>query len=179
MKTIRFLQPACNHGHVRKPQRQCLRAYGSLSGRSAFLFYYESVELMRKTQLRRVNLDEITQKLRDRQKTVLEEVRDEFDQRDNQHLVKLMGSEPGDSGDVSLADAVADLNILRADRQINELRDIEAAFERLKKGDFGICVDCGADIPVQRLLAYPAAKRCMACQKRHEQLFVQEGRPKL
>jgi RNA polymerase-binding protein DksA len=131
------------------------------------------------SQLSRENLSKITQKLGDRQKALLEEVRNEYDQRDNQQLIELMGREPGDSGDVSLADAVADLNILRADRQIHDLRDIEGAFARMKAGDFGICTDCGADIPAQRLLAYPTAKRCMACQQRHEQLFAQEGQPKL
>jgi RNA polymerase-binding protein DksA len=131
------------------------------------------------SQLSRENLSKITQKLGDRQKALLEEVRNEYDQRDNQQLIELMGREPGDSGDVSLADAVADLNILRADRQIHDLRDIEGAFARMKAGDFGICADCGADIPAQRLLAYPTAKRCMACQQRHEQLFAQEGQPKL
>jgi RNA polymerase-binding protein DksA len=127
----------------------------------------------------RSGLDQITRKLRERQKALLEEVRTEFDQRDNQQLIELMGREPGDSGDVSLADALADMNILRADREINELRDIDAAFARMKAGDFGICADCGAEIPAERLLAYPTAKRCMDCQQRHEQLFAQEGRPKL
>jgi RNA polymerase-binding protein DksA len=127
----------------------------------------------------RPELNLITEKLHERQRALLEEVRNEFDQRGNQHLIEFLGREPGDSGDVSLADALADLNILRADRQINELRDIDAAFARMKAGEFGVCVDCGADIPAQRLLAYPTAKRCMACQERHEQLFAQEGRPKL
>lgn len=129
--------------------------------------------------LKKEDLGKITQKLRERQRAVLEEVRTEYDQRDNQQLIELMGREPGDSGDVSLADALADMNILRADRQIHELRDIDAAYARIKSGEFGICTDCGAEIPAQRLLAYPAAKRCMACQERHEQLYVQEGRPKL
>lgn len=124
-------------------------------------------------------LEQITRKMRDRQKALLEEVRDEYDQRDNQQLIELLGREPGDSGDVSLADALADLNILRADRQIHELRDIEAAFGRMRAGVFGICTECGAEIPAQRLLAYPTAKRCLDCQQRREQLFVQEGRPKL
>lgn len=130
-------------------------------------------------KLGREDLNKITQKLHDRQKALLEEVRNEYDQRDNQQLIELMGREPGDSGDVSLADAVADLNILMADRQINELRDIVAAYTRIQSGDFGVCVDCGAEIPVQRLLASPTAMRCMACQQRHEQLFAQEGQPKL
>lgn len=127
----------------------------------------------------REDLEKIIQNLSDRQKAVLEEVRREYDQRGNQQLIELMGREPGDSGDISLADAVADLNILRTDRQVHELRDIEAAFARMKAGEYGICIDCGAEIPVQRLLAYPTAKRCMACQQRREQLFAQEGRPKL
>jgi RNA polymerase-binding protein DksA len=131
------------------------------------------------TRLKHEDLNKITQKLHDRQKALLEEVRNEYDQRDNQQLVELMGREPGDSGDVSLADAVADLNILMADRQVNELRDIVAAYTRIQSGDFGVCVDCGAEIPVQRLLANPTAMRCMACQQRHEQLFAQEGQPKL
>lgn len=131
------------------------------------------------SHLGHVELDKITRKLRERQRALLEEVRDEFDQRDNQQLIELMRGEPGDSGDVSLADALADMNILRADRQINDLRDIDAAFARMKAGVFGICTDCGAEIPAGRLLAYPTAKRCMACQQRREQLFAQEGRPKL
>lgn len=130
-------------------------------------------------RLSREDSEAITRKLRDRQKALLEEVRDEFDQRDNQQLIELMGREPGDSGDVSIADALADMNILRADRQVHELRDIDAAFARMKAGDFGICTDCGAEIPAQRLLAYPTAKRCLACQQRHEQLFAQDGRPTL
>lgn len=130
-------------------------------------------------KLKNADLKLISQKLHDRQKNLLEEVRDELDQRDNQQLIALMGREPGDSGDVSLADAVADLNIQRADRQIHELRDIDAAFARIKSGEFGLCIDCEANIPVQRLLAYPTAKRCMTCQERHERLFAQAGRPKL
>lgn len=130
-------------------------------------------------RLSREDSEAISRKLRDRQKALLEEVRDEFDQRGNQQLIELMGREPGDSGDVSIADALADMNILRADRQVHELRDIDAAFARMKAGDFGICTDCGAEIPAQRLLAYPTAKRCLACQQRHEQLFAQGGRPTL
>lgn len=129
------------------------------------------------TQLSRTDLEKIREKLRNRQKALLEEVRDEFDQRDNQHLIDLMNQEPGDSGDVSMADAVADLNITMADRQVRELRDIDAAFARMKEGDFGLCVDCGANIPSPRLLAYPTANRCLVCQERHEQLYAQEGRP--
>ncbi len=129
--------------------------------------------------LSRKDLEKISEKLRARQLALLEEVRNEFDQRENQHLIELMRREPGDSGDYSMADEVADLNITMADRQIHELRDIDAAFARVKSEGFGLCVDCGANIEPARLLAYPTAVRCLVCQERHERLFAQEARPTL
>jgi DnaK suppressor protein len=53
-------------------------------------------------------------------------------------------------------------------RDMNELRDVEAALERLHSGQYGICTDCGATITAARIAAYPAAKRCLRCQQRHE-----------
>ena len=31
-------------------------------------------------------------------------------------------------------------------------------------GTYGICVDCGAEIPAGRLQAIPDAERCVSCQ---------------
>ena len=49
-----------------------------------------------------------------------------------------------------------------------ELRGIEAARRRLHTPEFGICVDCEADIPYTRLRANPTAIRCVSCQERFE-----------
>jgi DnaK suppressor protein len=65
-------------------------------------------------------------------------------------------------------DLKADLNaepeatVLALD--VSELREIEAALDRLHEPEFGICADCSADIPFSRLQASPAARRCTACQ---------------
>ena len=131
------------------------------------------------SHISRKDLEKVTEKLHARQIALLEEVRDEFDQRENQHLIDLMSREPGDSGDYSMADEVADLNIALADRQIRELRDIDAAFARIKDESFGLCLDCGMEIEPARLLAYPTAMRCVACQEKHEQLYAHEARPTL
>jgi DnaK suppressor protein len=48
-----------------------------------------------------------------------------------------------------------------------KLRKIEAAFERLRGGDFGICQACEEPILRKRLLAIPWADRCVT---RPEQL---------
>jgi DnaK suppressor protein len=47
-----------------------------------------------------------------------------------------------------------------------ELRELEAALRRLHQPEFGVCVDCEADIPYSRLQANPSARRCVACQGR-------------
>ncbi|MDD5397048.1 MAG: TraR/DksA C4-type zinc finger protein [Candidatus Moranbacteria bacterium] len=44
-----------------------------------------------------------------------------------------------------------------------QLKDIMDALERIEQGTYGKCENCGTDIPVERLLAYPAAKTCLNC----------------
>ena len=68
------------------------------------------------------------------------------------------------------------LRYAEAERDMAELRDIEAARTRLESGEFGLCVDCGAEIPRARLEALPAAARCIACQERHEEAHPAEVR---
>ena len=51
----------------------------------------------------------------------------------------------------------------------HHLAEIAAAEERVEAGTYGVCIDCGTDIPLARLQAAPATKRCMACQAATEQ----------
>lgn len=46
----------------------------------------------------------------------------------------------------------------------NRLSDIDRALQHLAEGRYGVCVECGKDIPRERLLAQPIAIRCAACQ---------------
>ena len=78
-----------------------------------------------------------------------------------------------------MANALADFNVAIVDRQVQGVRDIEATFKRIKDGEFGVCIDCGNDIPFNRLQAYPTAKRCIACQGKRESEYAQEGHPKM
>jgi len=54
------------------------------------------------------------------------------------------------------------------ERDIEELRAIAAAIARMADGRYGVCVDCGVDIPLARLVAQPTASRCVPCQQRFE-----------
>jgi len=42
---------------------------------------------------------------------------------------------------------------------------VNAALARINAKDYGICVDCGEEIPFRRLLAVPYGERCVACQE--------------
>lgn len=44
-----------------------------------------------------------------------------------------------------------------------QLVEIIEALERIEAGSYGICENCGKEIPIERLRAYPAAKACMRC----------------
>jgi DnaK suppressor protein len=46
-----------------------------------------------------------------------------------------------------------------------ELRDINLALEKIKKGRYGKCEKCQKEIPLDRLKASPEARFCLKCQK--------------
>jgi RNA polymerase-binding transcription factor DksA len=45
-----------------------------------------------------------------------------------------------------------------------QLKDVLDALEKIENGTYGKCDNCKADIPIDRLQAYPAAKTCIKCQ---------------
>lgn len=57
-------------------------------------------------QLTQNEIESIENKLRKRQQELPEDVRNELDERENQHLAALMGNDPGDICDLSLADVL-------------------------------------------------------------------------
>jgi RNA polymerase-binding protein DksA len=124
-------------------------------------------------------LDQLVKKLKEDYQALLREVREELENSGNQHRIDLLNNEPGDSGDESLANALADFNLTILDRHTDGMRDIEAALQRVKSGEYGVCIDCGEDVTFPRLMAYPTAKRCIVCQEQREKQYAQEGRPKM
>lgn len=45
---------------------------------------------------------------------------------------------------------------------------IKKALERIKKGKYGICEDCGQMIDTDRLAIFPEATLCISCEKKRE-----------
>ncbi|MEK7873847.1 MAG: TraR/DksA C4-type zinc finger protein [Chloroflexota bacterium] len=71
------------------------------------------------------------------------------------------GSHPADvSGDTYMEET--EVSLLENTQRTLGL--IEQALERMGRGTYGLCVDCGAAIPLERLQARPYAARCVSCQ---------------
>lgn len=130
------------------------------------------------TQLTQTELEQLASQLDRAYAALLDQVRQELSASDEQHFQDLAGR-VHDQGEASVADMLADLGAAMIDRHIHEIRDIDAAKRRMQDGAYGVCVDCGADIGLARLKAYPTARRCIECQGVHEKQFAQAGHPSL
>ena len=117
-------------------------------------------------------------KLDDRLFELREEVRVELLSSEDQTYIKLAG-QVHDIGEASVADLLVDLQFTDIDRHVHEIRDIDATFLRMSSGIFGVCNDCGLSIVVDRLQAYPTAKRCLRCQVSHEHNYVNKSGPSM
>lgn len=116
--------------------------------------------------------------LRGRRHDLLGEIRAALEQSEHRHHYDLAGM-VGDPGDDSIANLIIDLDIDIADRHLQELRNVEGALEKIANDTYGYCIDCGREIPYERLEALPGAQRCVHCQTQYEKTFVGESTPRL
>ncbi len=123
-------------------------------------------------------LAELRQDLERRRTQLVDEIRDELSRSGEQRYVDLAG-QVADAGEASVADLLVDVDNAMAARDIRELREIEAALERMAQGDYGECDACGTQIGFPRLKANPTATRCITCQTRFERNNPGIGTPSL
>ena len=120
----------------------------------------------------------LQRRLQQRSAELRAEIREELLAADDERYADLAGR-VHDSGEESVADLLADLDIARIDRQVTEIYGIEAALRRIDMGLYGVCRDCDGDIGFKRLQSQPVAERCVACQEQHEKAYAHEGTPSL
>jgi RNA polymerase-binding transcription factor DksA len=117
-------------------------------------------------------MDKATARRRlDEERTRLEGIRDNL-QREQDEAVSETGGElsgldqhPGDSGTETFE---MEKNVSLLEQVEDELREIEAAFQRLERGTYGTCQACGRPIGDERLEAMPATRFCIEDQAKAE-----------
>jgi DnaK suppressor protein len=85
------------------------------------------------------------------------------------------GSDTGELSTIDQHPADSGTNLADADREEASLEILHAQQERVREalarvdaGSYGRCVDCGSELPDERLEARPDAARCVNCQQRAE-----------
>ena len=116
-----------------------------------------------KERLDRRTVKDLEQFLKAKQSQLKEAVRSVVSER--------RSSEAGRTADITVwaTETLNDeIQVALMDRQSRQLAQIDAALDRLARGQYGFCHDCEEFIGVPRLKALPFAHRCSACQARAE-----------
>jgi RNA polymerase-binding protein DksA len=127
--------------------------------------------------LTKAELDRFAKILAERKKTLGEEIRRVLARTQNERYADILAG-GDDAGDTSIADLLSDIAQAEVARDVNEVRDINAAQARIAAGTYGKCIDCGRPIGVKRLEAHPTAKRCIEDQQRREKLRAGPSHPR-
>lgn len=123
-------------------------------------------------------LNALQQQLRAERARLRADIREHLLAADREQYGDLAG-QVHDAGEEAVADLLSDVNVAIIGRMIGELREVEAALERIATAGYGLCEDCGTAIPYARLQAYPTARRCVEHQELHEKMYAEEGKPSL
>jgi RNA polymerase-binding protein DksA len=120
----------------------------------------------------------IEAQLRNRYAEVWTDIRREIGKHGEQKYSDLVQG-AGDPEDAATANVLVDLNLSEIDRDAEELRAIQDALARLKRGEYGYCKRCGDEISPGRLVAMPHATLCIECQTRAERGEAADPTPSL
>lgn len=128
--------------------------------------------------LTHTEIDEMKATIDNRRKTLGAEIQSDIARSRSDSFGAIAGEAP-DSGDQAMAALVADTDNAETNRDIRELQELDAAMVRIAEGSYGTCTDCGDDIPIARLRAYPGAMRCITCQSIYERTHSHPSESKL
>lgn len=107
-----------------------------------------------------------------------EKIRADLQQRRQGILSKISGEQHlqaiddeathGDSLDIASNARDREITFMLKSRELDELRAIEDALERMNHDDYGSCVNCEDPIEIKRLEAIPWTRFCRGCQEEME-----------
>jgi RNA polymerase-binding transcription factor DksA len=109
-------------------------------------------------------LDALLKQLIERRERLLNALNTDYGDVGGRHVpVELEPTRHRDESALQQADN--EIRTALAHHDDDELQQIGAAIARMNLHRYGICIDCGRDIPYERLSASPYASRCIDCQR--------------
>ena len=84
--------------------------------------------------------------------------------------LKPIGSMMGNSRQGDMADGINEVHIALKLRSTDAkiMQAIEEALERIDRGTYGVCRDCGEPISAARLRAIPWTRVCISCKEKQK-----------
>ena len=122
--------------------------------------------------LNREQTDHLSNLLEQRAKELRADLQRETESKDTYLDI---ATEISDPGRASFANLQVDVEHAEMTRDVNELKAIDEARDRMKDGTYGECIDCLTEIPYERLLVQPTAARCAPCQDMYEKTHANAG----
>ena len=113
---------------------------------------------------------EFIEKCRQRLIEERNEILESFSGQDEQMKKIVDNIEAGDEADRASERIDSTLLNSLSEASNRRLTQINNALERIKQGKFGICLECGKEIPQGRLEAIPYAALCIACQTKADRM---------
>lgn len=88
--------------------------------------------------------------------TLRKELEAERAEESSAHFRDLAGEVP-DSAEAAMSAELVAAGNAEIGRIVSSIHEVEAALARITEGAFGVCTDCGQEIPAARLEAEPTA----------------------
>jgi DnaK suppressor protein len=107
------------------------------------------------------NLDAIKKKLASRKEELEQTLFQVYNQKG--------ADDVQDSADQAFSSALEEVHISLHNNELEEYNMIQRALNQIESGTYGVCTECGNAISEKRLLMYPNATRCVACQEAFEE----------
>jgi DnaK suppressor protein len=116
------------------------------------------------THLPAAEIARFEERLRRRRDELMARIHEDLSETDRENFSEIVGR-VRDQGEESVAEITASTSLALLQREISELRDVDAALARIRVGTYGECVECGGEIECGRLEANPTAMRCLEDQR--------------
>ena len=107
--------------------------------------------------------ENMRRRLQDRRNQIVEP----FQRVRETHLLDASNT-PADEAEEAEGRFDRDVMATTSDTWSKELANIETALINLDNGQYGMCAECGSDIPQRRLLSMPSTSLCINCQEKCE-----------
>lgn len=110
-------------------------------------------------------LDELKAKLNEEKKALEKELSDIAKPTGTPGIYETKHDEIGEGQDdnASEMEEYSD-NFALENNLEKQLKETVAALERMEEGSYGFCDNCGEQLSLDRLRAYPAARKCIQCK---------------